>query len=58
MKQSVICNFRLPTAVSDFSYNKITTHIDFAVQKKHAFIRNVFDQDELKQSIPISKIEK
>ena len=45
MKQSVICNFRLPTAVS---CNEITTHIDFAVQKKHAFIRNIFDQDELK----------
>ena len=56
MKQSVICNFHLPTAVSDFPCNKITTYIDFAVHKEHAFMRNIFDQDELKQSIPISKI--
>ena len=29
----------------------------FVVQKEHAFIRNIFHQHELKQSIPISTIE-
>ena len=34
------------------------TYLDFVGRKQHAFIRNIFDQDELKQSIPISSIEK
>ena len=54
----VICGFCLPTAASDFPGDKMTTHLDFVVQKEHTFIRNIFYQDELQQSIPISTSEK
>ena len=53
----VICGLCLLTAVSDLPGDKITTYLDFVVQKEHAFTRNIFHQHELKQSIPISTIE-
>ena len=54
----VICGFRLPTAVSNFSNEKISTCLGFAMAKEHAFIRNIFDYDELKQSKSIETHEK
>ena len=50
--------FRLLTGVLDFPGSRTTTYLDFIVRKKHAFIGNIFVQNELKQSIPISTIEK
>ena len=51
----VICEFRLPTAVSN---EKISTYLDFVIAKEHAFVRNIFNYDELKQPKSIEAHEK
>ena len=33
-------------------------YLEFAIAKEHAFIRNIFDDDELKQSKSIKTYEK
>ena len=56
-----MCHIRFLPAHHSFKLSRQQnneTYLDFAVQKEHAFIRNIFDQDELKQSIPISTTEK
>ena len=45
----VICGFCLPTAAS--------MYLDFVIAKEHAFIRNIFNHDELKQSKSIKTYE-
>ena len=57
-KNCVICGFRLPTAASNFPNEKISMYLEFAIAKEHAFIRNIFDHDELKQSKSIKTYEK
>ena len=53
-----ICGFCLPTAASNFPSEKITTFLDFVIEKEHSFIRNIFDHDELKWSKNIKTLEK
>lgn len=54
----LICDFCLATATLNFPSQKITICLDFVISKEHAFIRNIFDQFELKQSDWIIAIEK
>ena len=54
----VICVFCLPTSASSFPNEKMSTYLDFVIVKEHAFIRNVFDHVELKQSKSIKAYEK
>ena len=53
-----ICGFCQATAASKFRNEKVSTYLDFVMAKEHAFIRNVFDHDELKQSKSIKAYEK
>ena len=57
-KNCVICGFRLPTAASNFPNKKLSMYLDFVIAKEHAFIRNIFDHDKLKQSKSIKTYEK
>ena len=43
-------DFHLPVTASNFANEKIITYLDFIIAKEHAFIRNIFDRDELKRS--------
>ena len=54
----VICNFHLLTVTSNFPSEKITTYLDFVIATEHAFIRNIFDLDELKLSKSIQTHKK
>ena len=53
-----ICSFHLPTPVSNFPSEEITTFLDFEISKEHSFFRNIFDYEELKLSKNISTLEK
>lgn len=44
----VICDFCLPTVASNVPSKKISTYLDFVIANEHAFIRNIFDHDEIK----------
>ena len=57
-RNRAICKFRLPTAASNFPNEKLSTSLDFVIAKEHAFIRNIFDYDELKQSKSIETHER
>ena len=46
------------TAASNFPNEKITTFLDFVIEKEHSFIRNIFDHDKLKLSKNIETLEK
>ena len=54
----VICNFRLPTGASNFPSKKITLYLDFAMATERAFIRNIFNPDNLNLSKSIQTHEK
>ena len=56
--EETICEFRLPTAVSNFTNEKTSAYLDFVIAKEHAFVRNIFDYDELKQPKSIEAHEK
>ena len=45
-------------AASSFPNEKMSTYLDFVIVKEHAFIRNVFDHVELKQSKSIKAYER
>ena len=53
----VICGFRLSTNLPNFPNEKLETFLDHVIAKKHAFIRNIYDHDEITMSKPISTIE-
>ena len=53
----VICGFCLSTNLSYFPNEKLETFLDHVIAKKHAFIRNIYDNDEIKISKPISRIK-
>ena len=53
-----ICNLKLAVGSSDLSSKKISPYFDYAVSKEHAFIRNIFDPDELKTSKNIETLKK
>ena len=54
----VIYGIRLRKAASNFPSEKITTFLDFVIEKEHSFIRNIFDYDKLKLSQNIETLEK
>ena len=54
----IICGFHLLTAASNFPSEKITTFLDFVIEKEHSFIRNIFDHDKLKLSKNIETLQK
>ena len=43
----VICDFCLPIAASNFPSTKITTFLDFVIEKKNSFIRKIFGPVDL-----------
>ena len=55
----VICHFPLNVSpkVLSFSENDMS-YLDFLIRKEHAFIRNIFDEKDLKKSKNISTLEK
>ena len=52
-----VCGFCLSTNVSYFPNEKLETFLDHVIVKEHAFIRNIYDHDEIKILKPISTIE-
>ena len=46
----VICNFNIGVATTNELESEEMTYYDFVVQKEHCFLRNIFDQDNLKKS--------
>ena len=46
------------TAASNFPSEKITTFLDFVIEKEHSFIRNIFDPEDLTLSKNIETLEK
>ena len=51
-------DFAYQRLYQNFPNEKISTYVDFVIAKEHAFIRNMFDHDELKQSKFIKIYEK
>ena len=49
---------KLAVGSSDLSSKKISPYFDYAVSKELAFIRNIFDPDELKTSKNIETLKK
>ena len=47
----------MSTNLSYFPNEKLETFLDHVIAKKHAFIRNIYDNDEIKISKPISRIK-
>ena len=47
-----------PQLSQTFQMKKITTILDFVIEKEHSFIQNMFDHDELKLSKNIETLEK
>ena len=43
-------DFAYQRLYQNFPKEKISTYVDFVIAKEHAFIRNMFDHDEFKQS--------
>ena len=50
-------NFRLLTNLLYFPNEKLETFLGYIITKEHAFIRNIYDHDEIKMSEPITTIE-
>ena len=57
--QCTICSFPLSTDVKglEFKENQMS-YLDFLIRKEYAFIKNIYDEDELKISEPLSSLEK
>ena len=53
-----ICKFNLTLGASNAAKEKFTTYFDFAVEKEHAFLRNIFDNDQIESSDNIKTFEK
>ena len=53
-----MCGFPLPTAASNFHSEKITTFLDFVIEKEYSFISNIFDPEDLTLSKNIETLEK
>ena len=56
--ECVICNFPLSTSVKGLEYkeNKMS-YLDFLIHKEYAFLKNIFDEDDLKQSNILCTLE-
>ena len=53
-----ICHFPLNIALKGLSYKENEmSYLDFLIRKEHAFIRNIFDEKELKKSKNIATLE-
>ena len=57
--QCCICSFPLSVDVKglEFKQNQMS-YLDFLIRKEYAFIKNIYDEDELKISEPLSSLEK
>ena len=53
----VICGFRLSRNLLYFPNEKLETFLDHVIAEEHAFIRNIYDDDEMKMSKLISTME-
>ena len=57
-KRCVICNFKLAVSLNEVhDTDKLTTWYDFTVQKEHLFLRNIYSEQELKQSERIKDLK-
>ena len=56
--ECVIYNFPLSTSVKGLEYkeNKMS-YLDFLIRKEYAFLKNIFDEDDLKQSNVLCTLE-
>ena len=55
----VICHFPLNVSPKGLSFSKNDmSYLDFLIRKEHAFIRNIFDEKDLKKCKNISTLEK
>ena len=53
-----ICNFPLDVAPKGLKFEgNDMSYLDFLIQKEHAFIRNIFDENELKKSKNLANLE-
>ena len=54
----VICHFPMNVQTKGLSYDKNEmSYLDFLIRKEHAFIRNIFDESDLKKSRNIDTLE-
>ena len=54
-----ICHFPIKVNTKGLSFDKNDiSYLDFLIRKEHAFIRNIFNESELKKSKKISSLEK
>ena len=57
--QCTICSFPLSTDVKglEFRENQMS-YLDFLIRKEYAFIKNIYDENELKTSVVLSSLDK